>query len=239
MSRPFLFFLVVSGLMFSERLPAQDSADRNVVQQPTPPEPQYKRLFGIVPNFKTSPSLVNYKPLSAKEKFKLSMDDAFDRGTFALAAAFAGKGQLVNDNPSFGQGVEGYAHRFVTSYGDWAIGDFMTEAVYPVMLHQDPRYFRKGSGSAFGRLGWAVGQIFWTHTDSGGHMVNFSELAGNASAVAISQAYYPDNRDAHSAVQSWAVQVGVDMASNVMKEFYPDLRRALRRHKDLPASSTH
>jgi len=80
-------------------------------------------------------------------------------------------------------------------------------------------------------LTYALGQIFWTHTDSGGHMVNFSELGGNASAVAIGQAYYPDNREARDAAESWAIQVGVDMASNVMKEFYPDLRRALRRKR--------
>jgi hypothetical protein len=219
----FLFFSVALVL------PAQQTADRAASADPAAPEPQEKRLFGIIPNFRTSPSLANYAPLTTRQKFKLASDDAFDRGTFLLAAAFAGKSQLSNANPSFGQGVGGYAHYFVTSYADWAIGDYMTEAVLPGMLHQDPRYFRKGTGSGLGRLVYAMGQIFWTHTDSGGHTFNFSEIGGNAAAVAISQAYYPENRNPGDAAGKLAVQVGVDMASNVMKEFYPDLIRLLRR----------
>ena len=77
-----------------------------------------------------------------------------------------------------------------------------------------------------------MGQIFVTHNDSGHRSFNFSEIGGNATAAAISQAYHPDNRDAASAASSFAVQIGVDMASNIMKEFYPDLRRALsRKHR--------
>lgn len=64
----------------------EQSADR-VAAEPQ----QDKRLFGIIPTYRTSPSLVRYEPLTSKEKFKLASDDAFDRGTFVLAAAFAGK----------------------------------------------------------------------------------------------------------------------------------------------------
>jgi len=210
-------------------LSAQSTADRSLESSRPAEEPQDKRLFGIIPNFKTSPTLHPYTPLTAGGKFKLATEDSFDRGTFILAAAFAGESQLTNANPSFGQGVKGYSHYFVTSYADWVIGDYMTEAVFPTMLHQDPRYFRKGTGSGFSRLFYAMGQIFWTHTDSGGHMFNFSEIGGNATAVAISQAYYPENRNAVDAGEKLCIQVGVDMASNVVKEFYPEIRRALHR----------
>jgi hypothetical protein len=62
-------------------------------------------------------------------------------------------------------------------------------------------------------------------------MFNFSEIGGNAAAVAISQAYYPENRTATDAASKLAVQVGVDMASNILKEFYPEVRRLLQRKK--------
>ncbi len=227
MPRIYIVFLTL-GFCFALHA-QQQSADRGVAGAPIPPDPENKRLFGIIPNYRTSPSLVHYEPLSAGAKFKLATQDSFDRGTFLLASAFAGEGQLTNANPSFGQGVKGYAHYFVTSYADWTIGDYMTEAIFPVTFHQDPRYFRKGTGSGFRRLTYAMGQIFWTHTDSGGHMFNFSEIGGNAAAAAISQAYYPDSRDAASAGSKLGIQIGVDMASNVMKEFYPDLRRWLSR----------
>jgi len=194
-----------------------------------PPPHESKRLLWVIPNFKTSPSMQNYEPLTSKEKFKLASQDAFDRGTVALAAMFGGLGQLSNSNRSFGQGVAGYSRYFGASYGDWFIGDYMTEAIYPTLLHQDPRYFRRSTGSGWSRLGYAMGQIFWTHRDSGGTQFNFSEVLGNSTAVAISNAYYADNRSASNAVSSLSVQLGVDMASNILKEFWPDLERKFKR----------
>lgn len=197
-----------------------------------PPEPQVKRIFGIVPNFRTFPSLLHYKPLTTQEKFKIATQDSFDRGTFILAAAFAGEGQLTRSNSSFGSGAAAYGRYLGTSYADLVIGDFMTEAIYPSLLHQDPRYFRRGQGSATSRLGYAVGQLFWTHTDRDRMQFNFSEIGGNATAVAISNAYYPENRDARDALIKLSSQLAVDAAANILKEFSPDIYRyVLRKHR--------
>ncbi|MFL6447938.1 MAG: hypothetical protein ACJ746_09660 [Bryobacteraceae bacterium] len=146
-----------------------------------------------------------------------------------LAAAFAGQAQLTNSNPSFGQGAAGYARYLGASYGDFAIGDYMTEAIFPSLLHQDPRYFRKSSGSGWARFGYACGQVIFTHNDSGKKAFNYSELAGNSAAVAISTAYYADNRNARDASLKLISQVGIDMAANVLKEFWPDLNRTFSR----------
>jgi hypothetical protein len=200
------------------------------------PEKTNKRIFWIIPNFRTSPTLEEYKPITPKEKFKIAGMDSFDRGTVALAAAFAGEGQLSNPNRSFGQGIKGYAKYFGAAYGDFLIGNFMTEGMYPTVLHQDPRYFRRGTGSGWSRLGYAVGQIFWTHRDSGGGQFNFSEIAGNSTAVAISNAYYPDNRTAANAFSKLGIQLSVDAASNVLKEFWPDIDRKLsNKHRGAPS----
>jgi hypothetical protein len=190
-----------------------------------------KRLLGIVPNYRSSPSLQNYQPLPPGDKFKIASEDAFDRGTVALAGIFGAEAQATNANRSFGQGAAGFGRYFGAAYGDLVIGDYMTEGVFPVLLHQDPRYFRKGQGSGWSRLGYASGQIFWTHTDSGGTEFNYSEIVGNSAAVAISNSYYADNRTAHDAADKLGVQIGVDMASNILKEFWPDLQRKVRRRR--------
>jgi hypothetical protein len=203
------------------------------------PPLESKRLFGIVPNYRSSPSLQNYQPLSPREKFKIASEDAFDRGTVILAGAFGAEGLATNSNRSFGHGGAGFGRYFGASYGDLFIGDYMTEGIFPTLLHQDPRYFRKGQGSGWSRLGYAAGQIFWTHKDSGGTQFNYSEIAGNSAAVAISNAYYVDNRTAGDAVSKLGLQIGVDMASNILKEFWPDLQRKFRRHHktDLPSGA--
>jgi hypothetical protein len=213
-----------------------------IAQQTSPPtdqtQPDNKRIFGIIPNYRTFPTLADYKPLTAKEKFKIAVNDSGDRGTFVLAAAFAGESQLSKSDPPFGQGVEGYSHYWVTGYADLAIGDFMTEGIYPTILHQDPRYFRRGEGSGWARLGYAMGQIFWTHKDSGGTEFNYSEIGGNSTAVAISTAYYPEGRDWSSAASKLGMQIGIDMAGNVLKEFWPDLRRKFSRGHKEPISAS-
>jgi hypothetical protein len=223
----------VGLIVFAGASAAQQSSTASLLQPGAvapggeTPEPESKRIFGIVPNYRTAPSLDNFEPLTPREKFKIASQDAFDRGTFVLAAFFAGEGQLTNSNRSFGQGAAGFGKYYGTAYGDFAIGDFMTEGVFPSVLHQDPRYFRRSTGSNWSRLGYAAGQIFWTHTDTGATQFNFSEVLGNSTAVAISNAYYSDNRTASNAVSQLSLQLGVDAAANILKEFWPDFERKL------------
>ena len=186
-------------------------------------EHQSRHILGLIPNYRTFPSLQSYKPLTAGQKFKIASEDSLDRGTFALAAVFGGSGQLTNSNKSFGQGGAGFGRYFGASYGDLLIGNYMTEAVYPSILHQDPRYFRRGTGGGRSRFAYAVSQVLWTHRDSGGTQFNYSEWLGNSTAVAISNAYYRDQRSAGSSISKVAMQVGVDAVGNVLKEFWPDL----------------
>jgi hypothetical protein len=223
------FFIFAASALAAVSCLAQATAPANQQTNP-PPEPSDKRVLWIIPNYRTFPTLNPYTPIPPKEKFKIATDDSFDRGTVILAAAFAGEGELTASNPSFGQEELGYSHYFAAAYADLVIGNYMTEAVYPALLHQDPRYFRRGTGSGWSRLGYAMGQIFWTHTDRGGAQFNYSEIIGNSTAVAISTAYYPEGRDVGSALSKLGTQLGVDMAANVLKEFWPDLHQRLPGH---------
>lgn len=139
--------------------PALSQEPPSSPQPPDIPNENTKRIFWIIPNFRTAPLPAVYKPITVREKFAIASQDTFDRGTFALAALFAGEGQLSNSNRSFGQGAEGYAHYFGTAYADFAIGNFMTEAIGPTLFHQDPRFFRRGKGGFASRLGYAAGDF--------------------------------------------------------------------------------
>ena len=234
--RSLLTFLAVPLALLCQNAPSSDPVQAQAESDSSSPDATQKpakHVFWVVPNFRTSPTLEQYKPIRAKEKFEIAAQDSFDRGTVALAAAFAGEAQISDATRAFGQGVEGYARYFGTAYADFVIGNFMTEGIYPTILHQDPRYFRKGTGSGWSRFGYAVGQIFWTHTDSGGTQFNYSEIVGNSTAVAISNAYYPDNRTVSNALVKLAAQISVDTAANILKEFWPDMdRKFSKKHRD-------
>jgi hypothetical protein len=221
--------------LFCQTTPV-DNAQRSIpaptpkAAKPPAPPAESKRIFGLFPNYRTSPSLATYKPLTTKEKYKIGLQDSFDRGAIILSLAFAAKGQLSNSNPSFGQGTAGFFKYFGAGYADVIMGNMLTESIYPSLLHQDPRYFRRGTGNGWSRLGYSMSRIFVTRSDRGRNQFNYSEVFGNATGVLISNSYYPDNRDVGSNFSKFGVQIGIDMAGNVLKEFAPDVVRHFTKH---------
>lgn len=179
----------------------------------------------MLPNYRTADSTQTYLPLTIGQKWKIATKDTFDYPSYVLAGAFAGISQLDNSNPEFGQGLRGYGKRYAAGIADQDMGNFMTEAIFPTLLHEDPRYFRKVNGTVKRRLLWALERIVVTKTDSGGSTFNFSEWLGNGTVAAIGNSYYPDERGFNSTMQRMFTQVGTDAISDVLKEFWPDVKR--------------
>jgi hypothetical protein len=227
MSRKFKLALLSGVMLCPALLCAQEAVNEGLAEKQAPPPAQEidKRAFGVLPNYRTADGSAPFKPITAKYKLTIAVKDSFDGPLYAIGGLFAGIYQLQNQNPSFGQGVKGYAHRYVTSFADQSIGNMMTEGVMPSLLHQDPRYFRRGTGSIKSRLAYAVTRIFVCKNDSGNWTFNTSELMGNAVGAAISNAYYPDTRTAHENAEKWSIQLATDALSQVGKEFWPDIKR--------------
>lgn len=199
--------------------------------QGAPQKTSNDRLFYFLPNFLTLEESDNVAPLTWKEKYKVTLRGVVDPSEFVLVGFVALIGQATNDNPSYGQGMEGYAKRYGTAYADNAIENMLASAVLPSLLHQDPRYFQLGHGSTGARIWHAVSRVAITRSDSGKHEFNFSEIGGALGAAAISTySYHPDSeRDFSTIISVWGTQIGWDMATYVLKEFWPDIRR--RAHK--------
>jgi hypothetical protein len=211
-------------LTFLVAIPLTLSAQAN-----NQPKKEDKRILGIFTNHRTAEESATLPSLNARGKLAIAWQDTTDRSIFLQSAFIAGIGQANNANPSFGQGMEGYGKRFGAAYADFGLQNLMTEGLFPTLLHQDPRYFRRRQGSGPSRLAYAISRLFITRADSGKHQFNYSELIGGATSLAISNAYYPDGRNVADNMGRYAVQLGFDAASNVLKEFWPDLKRKLPR----------
>jgi hypothetical protein len=207
--------------------PATDPPSVQPGQTEKEPPPPDKRVFGVLPNYRTANQTAVYTPITVKQKFIIASKDSFDYPLVGLAAFIAAYGQLDNSHPAFGQGWAGYGRRVGTSYADQAIGNMMTEGIFPSMLHEDPRYFRRGYGGIWSRTFYAATRVFVTHTDSGGTRFNFSEVLGNAAGTAISNLYYPDEHGIGDNVAKTGEQIGIDAVSQVLKEFWPDIKHKL------------
>lgn len=186
-----------------------------------------KRAFGFVPNYKTVDASLPYEPISSKQKITISAKDSFDWTIPIVAAGYAGLGQLTDQNRPLGQGLAGYGNRFVRTYSDQVIGNLLVEGAMPILLREDPRYFRRGQGTFWSRFGYAASRVFVTRTDSGGTEFNYSEIVGNSLAVGISNSYYPGTRNVGGNFQKFTLQIATDAFSNVLKEFWPDVKRKL------------
>ena len=190
------------------------------------------RLFYALPNFLTVETQ-NVPPLTVAEKFKVVARGSFDYIQMPWYGLLAGVSQAQDSEPGYGQGAVGYGKRFGASAADGTIENFLTGAILPSILHQDPRYFQSGQGGFWRRTGYAVGRIFVTRTDSGSREFNYSEIVGSAMSAGISTySYHPQgDRTLPNTASVWGTQVGYDTITIVVKEFWPDIRRKLSKRK--------
>ena len=217
------------------------------------------RLFLAMPNFLTLENGGNVPPLTAGQKFKVVARGSFDKFQFPWYGFLSAISQAENSEPGYGQGWEGYGKRFGSAFADGTIENFLTSAVLPSVLRQDPRFFQSSEGGFKQRAGYAMSRIFVTRTDSGHTQFNYSEIVGSAMAAAIStNTYHPkafittrynpttntltyvhhaSSRTLPNTASVWGTQVGYDTITIVVKEFWPDVhRKMVKKHNQAEAA---
>lgn len=244
----------VNSSSTAQQLPNSPSASQSAPQSTTQPTDQQSksaqgksgtgssngtsndRLFYALPNFLTLENSANVPPLTVGGKFKVVTRSAFDPVQFVWYGFLAGLSQAENSEPGYGQGAEGYGKRYGAAFADGTIENFMVGAIYPSVLRQDPRFFQSGKGSFMHRTGYAVSRVFLTHGDNGKTQFNFSEILGSASSAAISTySYHPSgDRTLGNTASVWGSEMGYDTITFVIKEFWPDIRRKIRKSKPAP-----
>jgi len=204
------------------------------------------RLFFALPNFLTVENAGQIPPLTARQKFGVVARSSFDPVQIVWYGFLSGISQAEDSEPGYEQGAEGYGKRYGAYAADGTIENFFVGAILPSALHQDPRYFQSGHGSFLNRTGYAVSRIVVTRSDSGQHEFNFSEVFGSAIASGISTySYHPhpgyhpqmgmnvpyvaSDRTLKNTASVWGSQVGYDTITQVVKEFWPDIRRKIKK----------
>ncbi len=191
-----------------------------------------QRVLGIVPNFYTT-YIWKAEPLTSKQKFRLAWRSSIDPVTFLGAGVVAGIQQAEDDFSEYGQGAEGYAKRYGANYADGLIGVMIGGAILPSILHQDPRYFYKGTGSIRSRALYAMSTVLICKGDNGRWQANYSNVFGTLAASAISNSYYPANdRGVQLTIENTLIGLGTGAGTALLQEFL--LRKISR---GVPAST--
>jgi hypothetical protein len=193
-------------------------------------------------------------PLRPNEKLHLFAKSAFDPVTLGIVGLQAGLSQAGNQFPGYGQGAQGYGKRYGATLADQVSSSFFSNYFYPVLLKEDPRYFRLGQGSFRRRFFYGMRQEFVCHTDKGSHSFNFSNVLGAFTAGGISNLYYPGNTlirtipatDTTPAIPVYendrgfeltmsraTIALGYGMIGGLFDEFWPDILSKLHKHKPI------
>jgi hypothetical protein len=198
-------------------------------QQPDNP----KRILGIIPNFQTTnDKSATPKALTPKEKYTLAYHQIFDVSAHIGNALQAGIQQATNGEPHYGEGWGAYAERFAAAEGDQFSSSFLIYGFLPSILHDDPRYFRRGHGSPGSRLWYAITRTVVTRTDAQTPTFNAPLVFGQLGQAGISNLYYPkQDRNVEGTFTTWGVNLAYNSMYNVLKEYYPDFLRILKHRK--------
>src|ERR1019366_6467268 len=187
-------------------------------------DPVSKRLFGFIPDYQADQKTGVYKPLTTAEKYKIARDNSFDWPNFPLLVGYALQAEVAAGGFHQTGFLQEFGEYYVRGFGDQLIGSYVTEAILPAIFHEDPRYFRLGTGSVLHRMGYAASRIFVTNGDNGKTRFYASELLGNAGVVAVTSVYYTSSQTPGQGALRYGMQLGNDALTNVLTEFWPDIR---------------
>lgn len=214
----------------------ENSKQKEKENLPQAPQPNHNssgtsqttRMMWIVPNFAAVSAGVEFHPMTPKQKFWMATEDSFDYSSFAWTGVMAAQSYALDQYPELGTGGVAYGRYYWRGLLDGVSNTYFSEAIVPVLTHEDARYFTMGHGGILRRLGYALSRVVVTKSDSGRNTFNISEVGGDFASAALSTAYYPpQERGMVKISEGWGAQLESAALNNIAKEFWPDARKYL------------
>lgn len=186
------------------------------------------RILKVIPDYQTVEDTSHpVAPMTAAEKWNLAWKETIDPFNIASAAMTAAFSQHDNQTPKYGEGWANYGKRFGAAVGDFGTQNFFSAGVFATLLHQDPRYFRKGPAAKIMPRAWySITRLFVCRSDSSRAVFNSSNFLGMSLGIAASNAYYPA-ASRRGTVMAGRVETSLfgGVMGNLMSEFWPDIQR--------------
>jgi hypothetical protein len=237
-------FAGYSALAQTTSEPPQDSASTAIpapAETPPvlPPVPvvlplNEQRIMMVIPDYQTvEDSSIPVAPMKASEKWHLAWKETIDPFNISTAAFTAAFSQRGNQTPKYGEGWPDYGKRFGAAVADFGTQNFFTAGVFAVLLHQDPRYFRKGPAARIPvRILYSLTRLAICRNDSGRNALNASNFLGMSLGIAASNVYYP-SASRTGTIMAGRVETSMfgGVMGNLMSEFWPDLQHKFFRKK--------
>lgn len=215
---------------------SEDEADREL----------HQRMAAVIPNFNAVLDGSNV-PLTRRQKMRAAFRSAVDPYQFGLALITSGYGQATDSHSSidangvhhgYEQGWSGFGKRYGANFTDQFDGTIIGNGILPSLLHQDPRYYRMGTGSFSHRFFYALSTTVRCKGDNGKWQPSYSNVLGNLIAGGISNIYYPEeDRGFGLTIEQGLVVTAEGSFGALLIEFYPDIRKHFHKNH-IPADQT-
>lgn len=184
-------------------------------------------IFWVIPAYQVE-YLKQVPPLTAHEKFQEVVEDTYDPVGLSMGVVEV---VLLEHDPQggfcdYGHGWGGFGKCYGGALLDANISGFLGDYALPAWWHQDPRYFRLGTGPVWSRVLYSFSRVVICRSDDGKTVFDSSQLGGTFAAGAISNLYYPHQDRGLSLTMS---RIGIDLLGtsifNLEAEFWPDIHR--------------
>ena len=217
--------------------PNSTQAAANVQQHPEAKQRTQQIPVDIVPG--TAPRLAKYigpdqrgVPLTAKDKLELAGWEQVQPYAFSTEVLAAAWEHLLDSDPRYGSDSAGFGERFGAAAIRQSSQAVFSDGVFAALFHQDPRYYRKGSGSIVSRIVYSATRVVVTRTDAGHAAPNYSKIVGQASTSALTMTYYPAvSATWPDTTEGYAIALATAALGNQLHEFGPDVIHLLHHHR--------
>ena len=226
--------LCITVLLLVPRLEAQS--------QPSTADPdsvgQFDNGIGYLFNYLNmagTKKATEFKPLTQKERTQIYFKTMVNPFGYAKAAFSAGVDQWKDKPEEWEQGASGYGKRFANIVGQYSIQRTATYGLAS-LLHEDNRYFNSGKKGFWPRAGYAVCSAFLARHDDGSRAISISQLSGVSTGAFLARVWLPPSQNsAKDGAVSFGLTMGSNAAFSVVKEFIPDLERAIGKKSKTPS----
>jgi hypothetical protein len=183
----------------------------------------------VVSTVSPAVTAADFAPMTRTERLRQYLTGLVDPESILRVAASSGIRQAENSPKEWGGGAEAYGERFGEAFAQHVIRRTLQSGT-AAALHEDNRYFASGETGFFRRAKYAIASTFLARHDNGDRYLSISRLGGAAGSSFISRLWQPrSTNSAGDGAVGFGIAMGTDAGFNVLREFWPDLKRHFRK----------
>jgi len=178
-------------------------------------------------------------PITASGRASWALDSTFGPTALLTTSVESGFKTWMGVPKEYGTHWDGYGKRVASGFSTSLLSNTM-EASIGSLWGEDPRYHRRGTGSAGSRFGYAIKMAFLAENRSGEVRPAYARFTAIPTSRLISDSWrQPSELTVGGNTMRISLAFAKKIGGNAFSEFWPDLRRQLGLRNAAAASKSN